>query len=54
VRIEKLLQVIRHGRCDPTKLITHTFEGFEKIADALKLMEEKPADLIKPIVSIHW
>jgi threonine dehydrogenase-like Zn-dependent dehydrogenase len=54
VRIEKLLQIIRYGRCDPTKLITHTFEGFDSIETATKLMDEKPADLIKPVVAIRW
>ena len=28
------------------------FEGFEKIEDAFKLMDEKPKDLIKPYVVI--
>lgn len=54
VRIEKLLEIIRYGRVDPTKLITHTFHGFEHIETALKLMEAKPADLIKPAVFIEW
>jgi threonine dehydrogenase-like Zn-dependent dehydrogenase len=54
VRIEKMLQIIKHGRCDPTKLITHTFDGFEKIETATRLMDEKPADLIKPVVMIRW
>ncbi|MDR2772062.1 MAG: zinc-binding dehydrogenase [Elusimicrobiota bacterium] len=52
LRIEKLLNVIRHKRVDPSKLITHRFEGFEKIEDAFLLMCKKPADLIKPIVFI--
>ncbi|MDR1534998.1 MAG: zinc-binding dehydrogenase [Planctomycetota bacterium] len=53
-RIEKLLGVVKYGRCDPARLITHVFEGFEKIEDATRLMEEKPADLIKPMVRIRW
>jgi threonine dehydrogenase-like Zn-dependent dehydrogenase len=54
VRIEKLLNIIRYKRVDPTKLITHHFDGFEKIEDAFLLMDEKPADLIKPAVFIKW
>lgn len=53
VRIGKLLNMIQHGRIDTTKLITHTFDGFDKIEDAFLLMDKKPADLIKPVVSIR-
>jgi threonine dehydrogenase-like Zn-dependent dehydrogenase len=52
-RIEKLINVVKHKRLDPTKLITHRFEGFE-IEDAFMLMDKKPADLIKPVVFINW
>ena len=51
-RIQRMLDLIRCGRIDTTKLITHKFNGFDKIEDAFKLMDEKPADLIKPIVYI--
>jgi threonine dehydrogenase-like Zn-dependent dehydrogenase len=54
VRIEKLLNIIKYGRIDPSKLITHRFDGFEKIEDAFLLMDKKPADLIKPAVFIKW
>jgi threonine dehydrogenase-like Zn-dependent dehydrogenase len=54
VRIEKLINVIKHKRVDPAKLITHRFNGFEKIEDAFMLMDRKPADLIKPVVFINW
>jgi threonine dehydrogenase-like Zn-dependent dehydrogenase len=49
-RMTKLLDVVRHGRCDPTKLISHTFTGFDHIPDAFHLMDVKAPDLIKPIV----
>jgi len=52
VRLRKLLALIRHGRIDPSKLITHRFHGFEQIEDAFLLMERKPSDLIKPVVFI--
>ncbi|CUX24734.1 NAD(P)-dependent alcohol dehydrogenase [Clostridium sp. C105KSO13] len=52
LRISKMLQMIENGRVDTTKLITHTFNGFDKIEDAFKLMDEKPRDLIKPVVFI--
>ncbi len=52
VRIQKLLDLIKYHRVDPTKLITHRFHGFEKIEDAFWLMDKKPRDLIKPAVFI--
>lgn len=51
-RIEKLLEMIRHKRVDPSKMVTHTFKGFEKIEEAFELMARKPADLIKAVVVI--
>lgn len=50
VRIEKLARLIQYGKLDVSKLITHRFEGFDKIEDALFLMKEKPPTLIKPVV----
>lgn len=52
VRISKLLELIRYGHVDTTKIISHTFEGFDKMEDAFRIMDEKPADLIKPIVYV--
>ena len=49
-RIEQLLNLIRTDRCHPGKLLNYKFEGFDKIEDAFKVMDEKPRDLIKPIV----
>lgn len=54
VRMEKLLNMIKYNRIDTSKLITHRFNGFDKIEHAFKLMEEKPKDLIKPVVFIDW
>jgi len=52
LRMEKLASLITTGRLDPSKLITHTFHGFDSIEDALNLMKDKPKDLIKPVVII--
>ena len=41
-------------KIDTSKLITHKFEGFDKIEEALMLMKDKPAELIKPVVVIDW
>lgn len=53
-RIGRLLNVIRAGRLHPGKMLNYTFEGFDKIEDAFRVMDEKPRDLIKPIVKISW
>ena len=50
LRMEKLASLVVNGRIDPSLMITQRFEGFEHIADAVELMHEKPADVIKPVV----
>ncbi|MCR5482003.1 MAG: zinc-binding dehydrogenase [Clostridia bacterium] len=54
VRMKKLLNLIQAGRVHPEKMLNYKFEGFDKIPDAFKVMDEKPADLIKPVVKITW
>ena len=53
LRLEKLAKLIQCGKLDVTHLITHKFKGFDKVEDALLLMKDKPADLIKPIVILE-
>ncbi len=53
LRMEKLISLIETKRIDPSKLITHRFEGFDKIEEALLLMKDKPKDLIKPVVILN-
>ena len=48
--MEKLASLLTTGRLDTSKLITHRFQGFDKIEEALMLMKNKPRDLIKPVV----
>lgn len=50
LRVEKLASLITSGRVDPSLMITHRFQGFEHMEDALMLMKDKPRDLIKPVV----
>ena len=50
LRMEKLASLMSTGRLDPGKMLTHRFEGFDKIEQALMLMKDKPRDLIKPVV----
>ncbi|MDW7668364.1 MAG: zinc-binding dehydrogenase [Bacillota bacterium] len=53
-RMERMLELIKYNRVDPSRMITHEFEGFDSIEDAFKLMVDKPRDLIKPIVKIKY
>lgn len=53
-RIEKMLELVKHNRIDPTKMITHRFQGFQEIEEAFRIMDEKPRDLIKPVILIDW
>jgi len=50
LRMEKLAAMVHHKKLDTSKLITHKFNGFDKIEEALMLMKNKPQDLIKPVV----
>lgn len=50
LRMEKLASLIETGKLDTSKLITHTFHGFDKVEEALMLMKDKPKNLIKPVV----
>jgi isopropanol dehydrogenase (NADP+) len=50
VRMERLAEVVMHGRMDPSLMATHVFRGFDRIEEALLLMKKKPGDLIKPVV----
>ncbi|MDY5159941.1 NAD(P)-dependent alcohol dehydrogenase [Actinotignum urinale] len=52
LRMEKLGALVSAGRLDVKPLASHVFHGWEKLEEALFLMRDKPADLIKPVVVI--
>lgn len=52
-RIKQLLNLIRADRVHPGEMLNYKFEGFDKISDAVDVMDTKPRDLIKPIVYIE-
>lgn len=52
LKMEKMAALLANGKLDTSFLVTHVFEGFDKIEEALMLMKNKPADLIKPVVKI--
>ena len=49
LRMEKLARLVSLGKLNVSRLITHRFQGFEHVEEALWLMKDKPADLIKPV-----
>lgn len=53
-RIERLLSMVKYGRIDPGKLVTHHLKGLDKIEDALYMMRDKTDDVIKVMVELDW
>lgn len=53
LRLERLARLVQAGRIHPERLITHTFHGLESVEQALLMMKDKPADLIKPLVLLE-
>lgn len=54
LKMEKLASLIETKKLDPSKLVTHTFNGLEGVEAALMMMKDKPKDLIKPVVLIEY
>ena len=52
LRMEKLAALVSCGKLDLKPLSTHIFEGFDHLEEALFLMRDKLADLIKPVVKL--
>ena len=53
LRMEILGSLVAAGKLDLGPLSTHVFNGFDHIEEALFLMRDKPADLIKPVVKLE-
>jgi threonine dehydrogenase-like Zn-dependent dehydrogenase len=51
--MEYLARMLVNGRLDVGPLLTHRYSAMEDIEEGLLLMKDKPADLIKPVVSLH-
>jgi threonine dehydrogenase-like Zn-dependent dehydrogenase len=50
LRMEKMIALVRHGRIDPSRLVSHRLSGLEQVEQALLLMKDKSQDTIKPVV----
>ena len=53
LRMEKLGALVAAGKLDVSLLATHVYEGWDKIPEALEIMKEKPAEVIKPVVVLE-
>ena len=53
LRMEKLSSLVSSGRLNVHHLVTHVFDGWDHLEEALFLMRDKPANLIKPVVRIE-
>ena len=53
LRMEKLGALVAAGKLDVHPLVSHVFDGWEHLEEALFLMRDKPRDLIKPVVKIQ-
>ena len=51
--MEKLGALVSAGKLDVSPLSTHVFKGWDHLEEALFLMRDKPAELIKPVVVIE-
>ena len=49
---ERMFREILDGRTDPSALVTHHMQGFDRIPEALKLMHQRPAGLIKIMLEV--
>lgn len=52
LRMEKLGALVSAGKLDVSPLATHVYDGWDHLEEALFIMRDKPADLIKPVVKI--
>jgi threonine dehydrogenase-like Zn-dependent dehydrogenase len=49
-RMERMIDLIRYKRVDPLKLISHVFKGLESVEEAVMLLKNTPANVVKAIV----
>lgn len=52
LRMEKLGSLVAAGKLDVKPLLTHVFDGWDHLEEALFMMRDKPAELIKPVVKL--
>ena len=53
LRMEKLGSLVSSGRLNVHHLVSHVFDGWDHLEEALFMMRDTPRDLIKPVVRIE-
>ncbi len=48
--MSRMAQLIAAGRIEPEKLITHRYQGMDKIPEAMELFLKHDRTLIKPVI----
>jgi threonine dehydrogenase-like Zn-dependent dehydrogenase len=48
--MERMLQLVRNGRVDPTRMTTHTLT-FDQLEQAFTMMDRKLDWIIKPLIT---
>ena len=48
----QLSRLVASGKLDVSLLASHIYDGWEYIPEALQIMKDKPAELIKPVVRL--
>ncbi|MDR1163937.1 MAG: NAD(P)-dependent alcohol dehydrogenase [Candidatus Accumulibacter sp.] len=51
-RMQRMASLVMNKRVDPGLLVTHVFNGLDKIGEALEMMHHKSEEVIKPIVLV--
>jgi threonine dehydrogenase-like Zn-dependent dehydrogenase len=49
---ERILVLIDKGKLDPSPLVSHVLEGWDKLEDALELMRSREESVIKPVIAV--
>ena len=53
VRMERMINLIKYNRIDPSKIVTHRFYGYDKIEEALKAANDRPIDMIRGVIILN-
>lgn len=51
-RMERMIDLIRYKRVDPLPLISHVFKGLEGVEEAVMLLRNTPATVVKAVVIV--
>lgn len=50
VRMERMLSLVKHGRIDPSKIVTHKYYGMEELEKAMTEAGDKGNDFIRGVI----